>query len=115
MFDIRRNFLRLMAMCLLGTMICLGSAQALTPAQWHALSQPQRNSLILQRAYQDNGRDVGLNCKQWIQLKVVPDASAYAVVVPPTAASPNDWYWEPGRYVVQVTQPAPSFLNVLKH
>lgn len=83
----------------------LRSAQALTPAQWHAMTQAQRNQQILNRAYQDNGRYVGLNCKQWVQA-VVPSASAYAVTVPPTNSSPNDWYWQHGPYVVQVPQPA---------
>ena len=99
-----KSLYRLVALCILGAMIAAGSAQAFTAAQWHAMTQLQRNQLILQRAYQDNNRQVGLNCKQWVQV-VVPSASAYAVTVPQTNPSPYDWYWLPGQYVVQVSQP----------
>ncbi len=85
-------------------MLCGSFAYAMTPAQWHAASQPQRNAWILQWAYQDNGY-VGLNCKQWPQQRVVPQASGGAVSVPPTAPDANGWYWAPAPYVVQVPLP----------
>jgi hypothetical protein len=59
---------------------------------WHSSSQIDRNWYILNRAYWDNNKYVGLNCKQWVQ-RVVSDASGGHVWLPTTANNGSAWWW----------------------
>lgn len=59
---------------------------------WNSLSQSQRTQYILNRAYQDNCRYVGKNCKEWVQ-RVVSDASGGHVWLPQTANSGTAYWW----------------------
>ncbi len=66
---------------------------------WRNLSQADRNMIILQRAYRDNGQYVGLNCKMWAQ-KVVSDASRGVVTLPQTLPTAEGWYYTYSPYLV---------------
>lgn len=71
---------------------------------WRGLSQAARNQLILERAYRDLGVNVGKNCKEWVQLSVVPGASRGVASVPATYPNPDGWTWYWGPYAtVQYT------------
>lgn len=60
---------------------------------WHdQLTQSQRDHAIIDRAYQDLGKNVDLNCKNWAR-KVVYDASAGGVTIPQTLPDADGWYW----------------------
>lgn len=72
----------------------LASSRAVT--DWHCMTQAAREGAIIYRAYQDDGKKVGLNCKEWAR-KVVYDASGGAVWLPSTNSS--NYYWEPHPYV----------------
>jgi hypothetical protein len=79
------------------------SAQA-----WSQLSQDQKNTRILQVASGDLGLTFpALNCKLWIQQRVVPFASGGAAVIPSTAS--EGWYWNYSPSVQRVYgQPVPG-------
>lgn len=66
------------------------SPQLKSASTWHALSQAQRDQAILNRAMQNNGQYVGLNCKNWAR-SVVWDASTNVVWLPST--NTNDYTW----------------------
>jgi hypothetical protein len=87
---------------------------------WKALGQWSRNNTILNRAKADNGKYVGLNCKNWAR-KVVSDASKGTITIPATCPGETGWYWcgsskvqnmgsiwnaQPGN-VVQMNLPGP--------
>lgn len=57
---------------------------------WHALTQAVRNQAIVNKTYQDDNKDVGLNCKEWVR-KVVYDASKGLVSIPSTASNLYTW------------------------
>jgi hypothetical protein len=81
-----------------------GTEQALTSADyawWRGLSQIERNQAILDRAYRDLDRNVGVQCKPWVQW-VVSEASRGVATVPLTAPNAYGWYWQPGRYATRV-------------
>lgn len=63
---------------------------------WHNLTQAQRNQAILTRAYQDNGQNVGLNCKQWASA-VVTSASGNCTTLPTTFAA---FYGQVSNYTI---------------
>ncbi len=71
-------------------------------AWWRGLSQTARNQAILERAWQDNGRNVGLNCKQWVT-KVVLEASKAVVNLPRTLPDGNGWYFDTSPYTVSMS------------
>lgn len=70
-------------------------------AWWRSLSQGVRNQAIVDRAAQDIGKYVGLNCKRWVQ-DIVPQASHGVVTIPQTLpyADGSGWYWGYSPYVV---------------
>lgn len=67
-------------------------------AWWRNLTQSQRNAAIVSRGYADNGKYVGLNCKEWAR-KVVYDASKTVVWLPSTLPDANGWYFAPSSYL----------------
>lgn len=69
---------------------------------WHyLLTQSERNQAIISRARQDLGKNVNLNCKEWVR-KVVRDASGGDVVIPQTLPDLNGWYWAYAQWVVEL-------------
>lgn len=70
-------------------------------AWWRGLSQIERNQAILDRAYRDLDRNVGVQCKEWAQ-RVVSAASRGVAVVPLTAPDATGWYWRAGKYATRV-------------
>jgi hypothetical protein len=68
-----------------------GYAQ-MTPA-WHYWTQSQRNQAIVNTAFNDLNKNVGVQCKPWVQ-NVVWAASGHQVWLPPTANGSLGWYWE---------------------
>lgn len=66
---------------------------------WRSLSQAARNQAIIERAWRDNGRYVGLNCKEWVR-KVVYDASKTVVNLPATLPNASGWYFASSPYLV---------------
>jgi len=72
--------------------ITIGSEQFAATTWFGNLTQSQRNSYILNRAWQDNGNYVGLNCKEWAR-QVVKDASSQQADLPSTCSYPNNWAW----------------------
>lgn len=70
---------------------------------WSGLSQVQRNQLIVSRGAQQLGQVSGQTCKEWVRT-VVSDASAGAVLLPPTR--PNGWQWYGNVHVRLVAQNA---------
>lgn len=86
--------------------LCLAFVTAATAAVmtgWHDLTQSQRNRLILNRANQDLNRNVGVECKEWVQ-DVVYGASNGAVYPPQNR---NDYTWQTHRYVYRYPHPFP--------
>lgn len=83
---------------------------ALTPAQWRALTQSARNQAIVDRTFQDLGKNVGIECKPWAQ-RVVSQASTNVATLGLTVTSPtnqtlNPWGWgleQPHAYTVGVS------------
>ncbi|TAN58324.1 hypothetical protein EPN15_01445 [Patescibacteria group bacterium] len=75
------------------------SATEANKAWWRNLSQGARNQAIVDRAAQDIGKYVGLNCKKWVQ-QVVPAASRGVVNIPLTLPEADGWYWDYSPYVV---------------
>jgi hypothetical protein len=65
---------------------------------WKNRGQANRNIDILTRAYKDNGKNVGIQCKPWVQ-KVVSEASRGVVAVPTTTDSATGWKWNSSKYV----------------
>jgi hypothetical protein len=79
-----------------------GEAEKATTAQkawWRGLSQAGRNNAIVTRAYQDNNRNVGQNCKIWARA-VVLAASQTVVNLPGTLPTENGWYFADSPYLV---------------
>ncbi len=79
-----------------------GGAEKATDAQkawWRGLSQAARNSAIVTRAYQDNNRYVGQNCKIWART-VVLAASQTVVNLPATLPTDAGWYFADSPYLV---------------
>ncbi len=73
-----------------------------TPADaawWRSLSQAARNQAIVERAYQNLGQNVGMNCKEWARW-VVRDASRGTVNLPPTLPTDSGWYFGYSPYLV---------------
>lgn len=71
---------------------------------WHQLTQAQRNSAIITRAYQDNGVYTGLSCKVWMQ-NVVSSASGGATTLPTNRAYPYECLWTTGQsYIYYMNQ-----------
>lgn len=68
-------------------------------AWWRGLSQGARNQAIIERAWQDNGRYVGQNCKIWART-VVLAASRNVVYLPGTLPNENGWYFASSPYLV---------------
>ena len=66
---------------------------------WHSYSQSQRNQLIVNRAYAQNGQFTGQSCKEWVRT-VVYSASGQAVWLPSTV--PNNYQWYPSSDVYTV-------------
>ncbi|MCK5285772.1 MAG: hypothetical protein KAJ58_00930 [Candidatus Pacebacteria bacterium] len=64
-------------------------------ADWHKLTQEERDNFIIQRAYGDQDKFVGESCKEWVRT-VIKSASKKAVIIPPTI-TPKDscWYNSP--------------------
>jgi len=73
-------------------------ATAAQKAWWRGLSQATRNQAIIERAWRDNGRYVGLNCKEWARV-VVYDASRSVVNLPATMPNASGWYFAPSPYL----------------
>lgn len=73
---------------------------------WHSMTQSQRNSLIVNRAYQDLNIQVGKSCKEWIR-DVVLESSGWHVTIPSNQPAPNDymWYSDPTGQVVGMSMP----------
>lgn len=72
-------------------------------AGWHEWSQGTRNQAILNEAYKDLGKNFSsfnppLNCKLWVQQRVIKNASGGLVTLPATVDPPG-WYWSPHQYV----------------
>lgn len=55
-----------------------------------AATQAWRVNAIINRAYQDNGRYVAIECKPWVSRVVL---AATGITVPPTTDSGNGWKW----------------------
>lgn len=66
---------------------------------WSSMTQAERNMAILYRADRDNGRYVGLNCKEWVR-RVLLDASGGLVYLPQTLPNESGWYFAYSRYLV---------------
>ncbi len=67
-------------------------------AWWRGLSQATRNQAIIERAWVDNGRYVGLNCKDWARA-VVLAASRNVVNLPSTLPNASGWYFASSPYL----------------
>ena len=91
---------------------------------WRGLSELDRAENIVRTAWSDYGRNVGLNCKLWLQQRAVFNASRGVVTLPLTVRSRNDstidssgsaWAWSPYTYEVTSSYyrlgPANTFLN----
>jgi hypothetical protein len=74
-------------------------SQLKSASTWHALSQAQRDQAILNRAMQNNGQHVGLDCKNWAK-SVVWDASTNVVWLPSTNANNYTWASDPNIGVI---------------
>lgn len=75
------------------------SQTAMTPSQWHALTNAQRNAHILSFIRARVNMCTPYNCKTWVQY-VIPAVSGGAVYIPTTAPNAYGWYWNPAPYVV---------------
>ena len=78
-------------------------------AGWHEWSQTARNGAITNRALQDNGKNVGVECKEWAQ-NVVYAASGSLVWLPPNRDQPYDYMWYQDSNVVGMT----AYINWVK-
>ena len=73
------------------------AAPAASPTSWHALSQSERNQKILDRAYKDLGKNLGIpdgRCKTWVQA-VVQSASGGQVYPPKNDKLKDRWINDP--------------------
>ncbi|MFA6308093.1 MAG: hypothetical protein WCS88_02625 [Patescibacteria group bacterium] len=77
----------------------IGLSAATYSTWWSNLGQIGRNQAILDRAYRDINRYVGLNCKDWAR-KVVYDASKGVVTLPTTLPNASGWYFAYSPYLV---------------
>lgn len=73
-------------------------------AWWRGLTQTTRNQLILNQAGRDLGKNVGLQCKPWVQ-RVVSLASKGVATVPATCPNSSGWYWCAGGNAVGLSMP----------
>ncbi len=94
------------AVCL----VCVSAVYASTASWWHGLSQSQRNYRILDRAADDLGRNVGVECKEWVR-RVVKEASQNVVTIPSTRS--NNYSWESSSDVASYSRgtPPPGIMN----
>ena len=102
----RRNFLGAVGKAaLVGTVALLPKAKIAQAAMpWHGYSQDYRNSLILTRAWNDYLKNVGLECKPWVQ-NVVASASGGIVTIPTTNPDNCTWRWSQDVYGYNMSRP----------
>ena len=76
----------------IGGAVLLLKPKAVEAAGWHNYSQSYRNSLILNRAWNDYGMNVApLECKEWVR-KVVYNASGGEMTIPSNQDNCR-WVW----------------------
>lgn len=56
------------------------------------LTQAQRGQYIINRAWQDYGNPVGVNCKDWAR-RVVNEVSGWKATIPSTYPDASGWSW----------------------
>ncbi len=66
---------------------------------WRNRTQAERNMLILERAYRDLNQNVGVQCKPWVDDRVVRDASRTVVDIPATLPDAFGWYYGYSPYL----------------
>ncbi len=66
---------------------------------WDNLTQSQKDDQIINTANLDNGKNVGIQCKPWVQ-KVVALASSNHVAVPTTKTNGYEWNNDPYGHVL---------------
>lgn len=71
---------------------------AMTPSQWHAMSNAQRNATILAYVRGQVNMCTPYNCKTWVQ-HIIPIITGGAVTIPPTTMDGYGYYWYPAPYV----------------
>ncbi len=76
---------------------------------WKQLSQTDRNRTILNQATVDDGKNVGLQCKTWVQQRVVPNASRSVAIIPATCPDANGWIWCLGGNAVGISTSPQNF------
>ncbi|MFH1187761.1 MAG: hypothetical protein V1688_02765 [bacterium] len=91
----RLKFLVSSLVLLVISMFAINSAYA----GWHEWSQNSRNQAILNEAYRDINKPVGLCCKDWAK-RVVKNASNRLVALPATTDCYPYYYWKPSKDVL---------------
>mgnify|MGYP003394170965 CR=1 FL=1 len=85
--------------CAVAVVMFLGNFTSEARAQWHRWTQGQRNSVIVNRALQQNGYYTGQQCKEWVQ-NTVYNASTGVVWLPQNQPNLYQWYWSSDAYAV---------------
>lgn len=78
-------------------------------AVWETWTQSERNRRIIDWAGFYVGQ-YGGQCKTWIQLTVVPNASQGHVMLPQNNPAPYDYYWQydPHQHAISMSMPIES-------
>jgi len=86
-------------------LVCLTLVATATAAiaGWHGLSQSQRNNHIVTRASRDLGRNVGVECKEWVR-NVVRGVSNVNI---PSNANNYTWSTVSSNHCVRMLKPFP--------
>ncbi len=77
-------------------------------SNWHSLSQNARNQAIVDEVANWSTGDDGGQCKTWVQLNVVPNASGLSGLIPTNSS--DVCYWNYGQYVQGRSQSISSAL-----
>ena len=73
---------------------------------WHNLLQYQRNKIILDRAYEDDGLHVGKACREWVS-GVLSDVSNSSVYLPQNDSNSTlekQWFLRPRKIAINAAQ-----------
>ena len=100
----------LLAAAAIASLLALSSVNVFADGnvQWAVMSQAQRNQEILLRAWRDLGKDVRKNCKEWVQLLVLPDASSGHVALPANSSPDYTWADDPHQHAISMSMPIES-------
>ena len=107
--QVRKGKVLLVAMAI-ASLLALSSVKTFADGNvvWEGWSQAERNRRILDYAWQDLGKNVGLNCKQWVQSKVLPLASQQHVVLPANSSPDYTWADDPHQHAIPMSMPIES-------